>query len=298
MSAKVLSFIFLFATLTGCSARESYGSRLTHTWGDTVRGSAPAGKAAACAESSDATFEVSRLNALLKRIADANPETFHGPLAPETFCLLVDNSITKKDARTQPEVKKIIFSRPLLAAAETDDELAAVLSHELAHVSLQHQGMGEWPPRMSTDSVFIELKRSAEAVQLEIATLAKQGSPQDLILTLAEKFGAIQKDINSRIDEVYGERNAHVSWIEQEADEVGAEFFVKAGFERDAFASILWKTIESTAEERTLCENTIVQVLNGLPAQRPERGPKSHPNVCWRVFHLRVDEWHVSHADY
>ena len=113
MSSKLHFFILLCASLAACSGGNVHDSRLTHTWGETVRGNPPAGVRGVCPQSGDSAPAVTRLKGLLHRIADANPETFHGPLAAESLCLVVDSSISKKDARTEPENKKISMRFPL-----------------------------------------------------------------------------------------------------------------------------------------------------------------------------------------
>jgi hypothetical protein len=237
-----------------------------------------------------------RLSALAERIAQANRSVFEGSLEISKLCIGVNNTLAGLDARTIPETLTIGFSDGMLGHASSDDELAAVLSHELAHVTLQHQGFGETPPRMISDPQFLELRAESQNIQSQIVELAKNKADPEMFFALNSRFAVLLGRMNTRIDEVYGEENAHLNWMEQEADEAGAEFFVKAGFDKQAFINILWSTRRGDGEDKETCSVYLNAALrNPQSAKRPARGNKNHPATCWRVFHLLIDEWLVSH---
>jgi hypothetical protein len=234
---------------------------------------------------------------LAERIAQANPSVFEGSLEVLKLCIGVNPSLAGLDARTTPETLTIAFSDGMLGHASSDDELAAVLSHELAHVTLQHQGFGETPARMFSDRQFLEIRAESQNIQSKIVELAKNNADPEMIFALNAQFAVLLGKMNTRIDEVYGEENAYLNWMEQEADEAGAEFFSKAGFDKQAFLKILWSTRRGGGEDKETCFTLINAALDDpKSAKRPARGNKNHPDACWRVFHLLIDEWLGSHS--
>jgi hypothetical protein len=286
----------LAVSIVACGAPSAMDSGVNHSWGETTRGTPPEGRSAQC-PTFDATHpDIARLNSLAEKITNANPETFRGKLQLSQLCIGINAAWNHLDARTQPEVKTILFSNPMVLVAQNDDELAAVLSHELAHITLQHQGFGEAPPRVAADPIFSDLKIRGQALQTEVAALAKQGGREQDIFRLSEQYGLLQRQMNERIDAVYGEANAHANWFEQEADEVGGEFFVRAGFKTNSYLSMLWRTSSASTEDYQRCQGLIENALLKNSPVRPERGGKVHPTTCWRAFHLKVDEWSHAHA--
>lgn len=290
-------FAVLVVISTACAFPTRSGSQVKHIWGETTRGAPFAGAPAQCPNSDPQTQQVIRLRQIAERIAQSNSDTFQAALDMSQMCIGVNATWGNIDARTQPEVKTVMFSPLMLMIAQNDDELAAVLSHELAHVTLQHAGFGEAPPRASRDPVFADAQVRASALQSEIAKLATMGGREKEIFALSQQFGELQKSMNERIDAIYGEKNAHLSWFEQEADEVGAEFFVKAGFKKEFYISMLWRSSLAGVEDYQKCQKLIEAALQEpASAARPQRGNKVHPTTCWRAFHLKVDEWTHAHA--
>ncbi|MEY3901407.1 MAG: Peptidase family [Pseudomonadota bacterium] len=233
-----------------CSRGERQDAQPQHTWGETRRGLIPSTQGRPCNIEFSTTPEAVRLNALAARIVAANPQTFSDGLELSKMCIGVDPGLQVVDARTTPESLRVAFSRPLVQLAQTDGELAAVLSHELAHITLQHSGFSEFPPRMNVDPAFLRWKADAKSIQDQIVALATAKADPQKIFELNAEFAKILALMNQRIDEVYGESNAHLNWIEQEADEVGAELFIRAGFKQEDFVQILWTSHPSDAPGR------------------------------------------------
>ncbi|MFZ9519065.1 MAG: M48 family metalloprotease [Silvanigrellaceae bacterium] len=285
------------AWVIACAARSPENSQIDHIWGQTRRNNPALGASLVCRSTQPENPESAKLRALAARIANANPSAFSNEFDVSKMCFSVSPSIGGLDARTTPEALRIDFSPDLMALFANEDEMAAVLSHELAHVTLQHQGFGEAPPRMVSDELFVQLQSEGRLIQARIVELAKAKADPARIFELNAEFAMVMAQMNKRIDEVYGEENAHVNWLEQEADEAGAEFFVRAGFDRRAFIEILWTSHRSPDEERAACSRLIERALaEPRNAERPARGNKSHPSTCWRVYHLTVDEWEHAHA--
>ncbi|NBX18718.1 MAG: hypothetical protein EBR09_15300 [Proteobacteria bacterium] len=290
MNCRILAaFVFL---LNGCAQSSADVAEFAHEWGQTRRGQRPAVQRKPCL-----LISSMRLSEISSRIAAANPAVFEGPLEISKFCIGVNGQLSGADARSNPETLTVEFSAQMLERATTDDQLAAVLSHELAHVALQHQGFGEIPPRAGTDALFLEIQAESKIIQSRIVELAKSKAEPEKIFALNAEFSVLLGKMNRRIDEIYGEENAHLNWIEQEADEAGAEFFVRAGFEKNAFVDILWATGKGEGEDRNACSLLVEAARTvGTAERRPLRGNKNHPTTCWRVFHLIVDEWIKAHS--
>lgn len=294
---KSLFLAMCCALFCACGVKPQHNAQIDHVWGQTRRIHDYRSAAVVCESRNSENPHAVKLRAVAERIAKANPSTFSDPFDVSKLCLWVNPKIDGLDARTTPESMRIDFSPQLMDLFASDDELAAVLSHELAHVTLQHQGFGETPPRMVNDPMVLEWQLAGRKIQAEIVALAKAKADPEKIFALNAEFAKILKKVNKRIDDVYGEENAHLNWLEQEADEVGAEFFVRAGYDRRAFVNILWTSRAATSEERMACSELIDSALRDPHnAKRPSRGNKSHPSTCWRVYHLTVDEWAHAHA--
>jgi predicted SprT family Zn-dependent metalloprotease len=79
------------------------------------------------------------------------------------------------------------------------------------------------------------------------------------------------------------------NWKEQEADEVGYEFYLRAGFRPDRFTSIHNVLM---AQSRSDGECSALQAKGQLPP----RGAASHPSSCWRIYNISQREA-MAHAD-
>lgn len=294
--ANLLAFSFALFNVA-CSRAGVSDSLLKHVWGQTRRGELPRRPSRVCESSFSQSPAAVHLQQLALRIAEANPQTFYDELDPAHLCIGIDTALQGADARSTPEQLRIAFSSGLIGLAQNDGQLAAVLSHELAHLSLQHRGFAETPPLLGADSSFGQLQSEGRDIQAEIVRLALAKADPQQIFALNDKFAGVLRRMNTRIDEIYGEKNAHVNWIEQEADDVGAEFFLRAGFNPDDYIEILWRSVRGQrGETRDECE-ALIQAHRAqvLPAPRPERGSAVHPTTCWRVFHLTLDEWTHAH---
>lgn len=297
-SALGLMILVLLTLGTACGSPARDLSHVTHVWGQTRRSQIPAASNHTCNASASDARMTARLVSLAERIARANPETFTGDIQPSRICLTIDGRESAPLAVSVPERRHITFSLKLLELASNDDQLAAVLSHELAHITLQHQGFGEFPARMIDDPTFVDLRTQSQKIQQQIIALALAKADPSQIFVLNEQFSALLKSMNQRVDAVYGEQHAHINWFEQEADEVGAEFFLRSGFSKDSFSEILWKTRSGESMDRDSCEQMIrtAEMSQNASAERPPRGKNTHPTTCWRDYHLRVDEWTHAHA--
>jgi hypothetical protein len=109
-------------------------------------------------------------------------------------------------------------------------------------------------------------------------------SVRDRISELNQNLSDLPRD-----DLIADGAGAGSNWKEQEADEVGYEFYLRAGFRPDRFThihNILMAQSRSDGECQTLLRS----------GQLPPRGSASHPSSCWRIYNINQREAMV-HAD-
>jgi hypothetical protein len=290
-------FVPILMSMAACGReRDDSSSRVLHTWGEVVRGHAPSGKADC---PTDGSGLASRLRNLAETLAQSNPGIFINGLALSSFCFVVDTADTNASASSSADTKTVVFSSKLIATAQSDAQLSAVVAHELAHITLQHAGAGEVSPRVLKTETGEAMNAQLRALQEDIKRLVHAGAPVSEIFAVSARYGEILSKLNELTDRIYGEENAHYNWLEQEADEVGAEFYVRAGYGISDFADMLWASHGQSSRDVTECKVLIQGALEGSSV-RPHRGTASHPTPCWRAFHLLVDEFgsHGAHSDW
>lgn len=290
MSAKHFAsclFISSLVTLGACGAQPRATSQISHAWGETTRNSVKE-------DSSPCPIDNSVANKRVRRIAHSialgSPDVFKNSLRIESFCFKIAKSEAAKPASTEVEQKTITFSLGILAKAQSDSQVASVIAHELAHVTLQHTGFGEIAPRVLNTPEGKHLAIRQNALRDKIKRLAQAGASAADVLQVQNEFAKTVIEQNTLTDKVYGEQNAYRNWAEQEADDVGAEFLVKGGYPIHEFANMLWLSSSATPQQIMECNNIIYNAWNNS-TERPERGTENHPTTCWRAFHLLVDEY-------
>jgi hypothetical protein len=285
---RTFYFALVFISLAACGrVGEVSSSRVLHTWGDVVRGQAPMGGFECPA---DVTGLALRLKKLVEKLGRSNAETFKNELDISSFCFVVDENDATVSASSSPNTKRVVFSPKLIGIAKSEAQLAAVVAHELAHISLQHAGAGELSPRVLKTDAGGAMNFQLQLLQEDVKRLAESGAPASEIFAVNDRYGKILSKLNLLTDDVYGEQNAHFNWLEQEADEVGAEFYVRAGFDISDFAAMIWSSHMLSSEQILECKSLIQSAVDGSDV-RPSRGMASHPTPCWRGFHLLVDEY-------
>jgi predicted Zn-dependent protease len=109
------------------------------------------------------------------------------------------------------------FNSGLIIAAQSESELAAVMAHEIAHVTQKHLA------RMISGQKYTMI---ASLAALAVAILASRSNPQaGQAIMVASQAGAIQSQLN------FTRRH------EKEADRVGLNILVAAGFDPQGMAA-------------------------------------------------------------
>jgi hypothetical protein len=125
-------------------------------------------------------------------------------------------------------------------------------------------------------------------------TLLKASAEKETGIARAKAFGAEKEKL---VPDLKRLRAPHAQWEEQQADEVGFELFIRAGFEPRAYTQIF----NQLAHFISGVENCAREVSPGSvpPRIHPDREPRGiHPDDCWRYWNARYGEPDRHDAEY
>ena len=124
-------------TATACKTFNAQKSRAKHIFGRTAV--PPVTEPKPCEDGKDNPEAVRYIRGIAGWIMQRNPNTFAGPYAPGQFCFAV-TSAQGMNASASVETRTIFVSTGLLLMdGAKDADIAAVLAHELAHITMQHK---------------------------------------------------------------------------------------------------------------------------------------------------------------
>jgi len=228
-----------------------------------------------------------------RRIMLANPSVFRGDLAFENFCFGVRFNNTGGRAWATAESRSFVIETGMLTRVQNDAQLAFVVAHELAHVSLRH-GHGGYPvsgPAITT--------AAAEVRRINALIFSPSARPEENA-GLNEQLRTHEAVINNAISAQLGS-DAINNWDEVEADRVGAQLYLNAGFTSDELA---WRPqqivitdamrldVHSPAPQISSTERidrsySGCNVSDRANMAQPERGTASYASSCWSIWNLR-----------
>ncbi|HET9239061.1 MAG TPA: M48 family metalloprotease [Oligoflexus sp.] len=113
----------------------SQSSSLDHTFGQTTR---PRAALKACEKGDANAPAILYMQTLFQKLVTSNSGTFQGPLAPANFCLRLDQD-DEINGLAYIENGEIHLTKGLIMAVDHDADIAAVLAHELAHITMDHR---------------------------------------------------------------------------------------------------------------------------------------------------------------
>jgi predicted Zn-dependent protease len=147
-------------------------------------------------------------------MASSRPEMYHG----YHFAALVE-----KNANAFACPGGFLFiSTGLLGICQTEDELAAVLAHEIAHIIMEHP----------MEAIQASHQREAAASLVKFG-LRKAGESQGELQQLSGLFDNVVKDVVKAVAQGYSREK------EQDADLLAVEILCQAGYSPKALADVL-----------------------------------------------------------
>lgn len=169
------------------------------------------------------------ITALFNHITAANPDVFRGDLDPAKFCLSVnlDESI---NASAYINSRSIEFNAGMLLAFKSDEQVAAVMGHELAHIVRRHNTIASevFPPnspkREALINILLTMKslHEQEVVWEDIAykqtsNFAEFNTKSDRVMNLiepAEKKEEYRTLIARAVDSAMRVKEQHLEYRE------------------------------------------------------------------------------------
>ncbi len=140
------------SVLFGCRF-SSQESELQHVYGQTkVNRQEPLEQ---CTDGAEHPLVVSYLRRIANFIMDKNGETFVGQYSKEKFCFALKNT-QEVNASAKPHNGRVEFMKGIFDNLHSDAEVAAVLGHELAHITLNHALNS--PPEVRNSAEWLNLQ--------------------------------------------------------------------------------------------------------------------------------------------
>lgn len=228
---------------------------------------------------------------MARRIMHANPSVFNGDLATENFCFGIKYNENGR-AWANAETRSFVMDTGMLTRVQNDAQLAFVVSHELAHVSLRHFHGGypvSGPAISAADAALREIR-----AQMMLESNRTHEASERLNDEEHRHQAVIDDAIRAQFGEITG------NWEEGEADRAGAQFYLAAGFTKDEIA---WRSQQVvitdernedphspppqiSAQERISQAYAGCDVTNIASMSEPARGGGPYPNQCWTIWNL------------
>jgi hypothetical protein len=174
----LITTISCFSAVAGCKTTQPQKYQSKHIFGRTAV--SPMTESKPCEDGKQYLEAVRYIRNVAGWLMQKNPNTFAGPYAPGQFCFAVQDS-QGMNASASVETKTIYVSTGLLEMNNAKDaDIAAVLAHELAHITMQHKLREPDAVDLPTDYDPVEGKRrlDARAKWME----AVESSRKDLVI--------------------------------------------------------------------------------------------------------------------
>jgi hypothetical protein len=104
----------------------------------------------------------SYLQKIARALMEGNPATFAGPFGPTAFCFTTTADETI-NAFAYSNSGDVLFNVGLLRVATSDAQVAGIMAHELAHVTMQHTA-DLVHPRLKTDATWVAANAELQAM--------------------------------------------------------------------------------------------------------------------------------------
>ena len=160
----------------------------------------------------------------------------------------------------------IFISLEFVRLARNADEIAAVLAHEISHILLGH---------FSDQALFNSLAVMGNLAYAALALGSGGGT-----VTMAQALGMVAPSMGGEAIAALG----HPAWSrdqELEADQLGAELMIRAGYDTAGIADSL--EVAEAMENQSVQGGAVTGSIEGLLAQWIQERKKSHPMVRDRL---------------
>lgn len=295
---KALLVVLTACLLAACNKEST--SSLWHDFGDTSRSRQIL---ASCQQRNSEEFREfdTYLQDIGHFIMENNPASFRGDFAPNKFCF--DAIDDERFGGSAAHTGRIRLTIGMIAASENDAQVAAVIAHELAHVTMGHV-YGALHPIVESQPRWGELYehsiRIYDALEKQEELLNRtsgdeQRQIQERIAALNRELQLISDEMIEFASSILGSQEIVANWKEQEADEVGYELYLRAGFLPSQFGWFFSST--QSEEERSRCQAILAEAQNN-PVLAPYRGTEAHPHFCWRLYNIDILEAIAHREDY
>lgn len=253
------------------------------------------------------------LRRIFEHIAVANKETFSGNLSPQNFCVGVEVNDICPRAFADPTSRNIAVFTGLIVLAKNDSQIAAVMAHEMAHNSMRHTicDINNLPKGGVAEAVGGRQCEHDRLVDERNVLKGQKESPARTarMSALGIRIDALQKQIYDITVHHIGPEQA-ANWLEVEADEVGQEFFHRAGLNQQEFAwrheqLVLWPPMgdvpPAAAGWTPLQRRNAAMAachLTPFTSQAPPRGVNRYAESCWSLWNLLINPARVARRDF
>lgn len=231
---------------------------------------------------------------IANRIMRANPEVFRDDLAPENICIGVQFNNAGGRAFANAASRSFFIETGMLTLAQNDAQIAIVVAHELAHISMRHFHGGYPVTGPAVTQAAIELNRLSS--QLSGKGERTTHENDNLQAAIREQNNIIDSAIAAQLGQ-----SVVPNWVEGEANLVGAHFYLQAGFTSDELAwrdqqvAILTSQGEEPsatppdipAQDRISQAYAACNVSSPASMSEPSRGVMRYPAECWTIWNLR-----------
>lgn len=200
------------------------------------------------------------VNALFQHIARNNPEVFRGDLAPDEFCVGIKYHPIAGRAWAQADRRTIVFDTDMLMRVQNDAQLAGIVGHEMAHVSMRH---------------FVEDQAEHEA-----------GQPNYYHEAEADKIGA-------HLYLKAGFTSDELAWRHQQLATMLAAAGNRMGYppaEGQRRPDVHAHVPPISASERIANGYRACGVTDTANMTEPDVGILRYPSECWTIWSLRHGE--------
>lgn len=160
-----------------------------------------------------------------------------------TFGIEYGKGYDKVNASANGDYSRVILEEGLLQYIESDDELAGILGHEIAHILCKHSAKLTETNIPSNLEVSEDTSPSSGSIVAATALLGVAGLPLLFLASRKKKSQAIQKTKQLEQSLSFSQRQ------ELEADTLAIELMVKAGFNPVSMENIMNKVAGDGAKK-------------------------------------------------